>query len=453
MGISKTLILIILAILITKKLIDFRIRNDSNKKACSLLLELYEKKVFSKISGKIVYKNNQYLLRNPSIEFLDKSIPLSGNVTIDTKIIKSPNFEQGVWIKGLFKCKTNYKNPSQKSDLKKFFEYPTIHISHLISSGQSNNSIDIYTKISNYIRSYIEKTFKEYTFLLGFILAVWTGDSGKLSHNIKNTYIDLGISHVLALSGQHINAFSFCFSSVLFLIVLISKGKFVKIAAKISKILPLIGALLLFITSGGQPSIKRTLAMVIIQKIVILAGLYSKPFQIVCSSVALLIINEPELISNVGFILSAFACAFLVHISLSGNLKKMFYGYMVVSIIMPIVMIPLTAHLFGKIAYLSILANLLLSWFWDIVLIPVCFLVPVITIFLPKTVRLLFFNLIDKFCSYFYSLNEKLEAIAQSSYKTAISPSLYELFVITLIFFLLIKKFSGNLKRTNICFI
>ncbi len=190
----------------------------------------------------------------------------------------------------------------------------------------------------------------------GVVFALLTGDKYGISNEIYENYKLSGITHVLAVSGLHVN----------FLVVLLSwvfsKTKLKK-KYSIAVILPLL--ILFNALCDFTPSVVRASIMSCVHIItpVITRRRYDTLSAMSLSGVILLFINPMNAFSY-GFLLS-FACVFGI-IGLNrqisnalGFLPKWLRDSVSVSLSAMLGILPLSMYLFGEISVLSILTNVL----------------------------------------------------------------------------------------------
>lgn len=190
----------------------------------------------------------------------------------------------------------------------------------------------------------------------GVVFALLTGDKYGISNEIYQNYQLSGISHVLAVSGLHVN----------FLVVLLSWAFSKTKLKKKYSIIVILPLLILFnALCDFAPSVVRASIMSCVHIItpVITRRRYDSLSAMSLSGVILLFINPMNAFSY-GFLLS-FACVFGViglnnQISnILGFLPKWLRDSISVSLSAMLGILPLSIYLFGEISILSILTNIL----------------------------------------------------------------------------------------------
>ena len=202
-----------------------------------------------------------------------------------------------------------------------------------------NNKNIIYA-IKNKMNNYIN-TFKTKDYLSMFIL----GNKANMDDVIINKFQKLGISHLFAISGMHISIIT------LILLKLLNKIK------ENIRYLIVISFLLFYVFLTGGVSILRSVSLFICLYINRKYDLCMNNEQICLISISLLLIINPFLLTNIGFLYSGIITYSLIKFSylISGNyLKKIF----TISIISLLVSLPITINTNYEINILSIIYNL-----------------------------------------------------------------------------------------------
>ncbi len=222
------------------------------------------------------------------------------------------------------------------------------------------NGFNIY-KIKGRIIDYINN-FRSSSYLHTFIL----GNSNYIDDEVLDTYRNIGISHLLAISGTHITLLS---SLLLKLLNKLNK----KTSFKIVTIFLCFYA---FLTSF-TPSILRAVLMFILININKIYKLKIKSNYILITIACLLLLYNPFYIYNIGFIFSFTISYFLIILSSDDNnyFKKIFKT----SLIASLVSIPILSNNFFQINIFTTLFNLVFVPFVSYILFPfslVTFIIP-----------------------------------------------------------------------------
>lgn len=150
----------------------------------------------------------------------------------------------------------------------------------------------------------------------GLLLALLTGDESLLSNRLKQQFQQLGISHLLAISGPHVLIFALLLSWLLKNIVQRYCPKlYLWQPRQILLLLPFVLSVLLYVVFVGFeiPAI-RTLLTVIIASLFLLFRQSIQPLSLLVYSASLLLIYDPFSILSAAFWLSYGACFILLRI-------------------------------------------------------------------------------------------------------------------------------------------
>ncbi len=251
-------------------------------------------------------------------------------------------------------------------------EYKIIDSNNLIYKLKDN----LFKKIYNSENS---------DYYLAFIL----GDKALLSSDIYDAYQKNGISHLLAISGMHINM----------LVLLISK--IIKSEKKEFFATSVFLLLYLFLT-GITASIMRAIIFYILKKINKLKKLRYSNMHILILSAYLILLIDPFMIYDLGFIYSFVVCFGIIYYTdyIKGNY---FIKLLKLSIITFLFSLPVTALVNFEVNLLSILINIIfVPWvslfLYPFILISFIFpcLNPILNFFISVTNN---FNIfLGKFC-------------------------------------------------------
>ncbi len=216
--------------------------------------------------------------------------------------------------------------------------------------------------------------------LRSLIKAVWMGDFSELPSELKDFYLRAGLSHVLALSGQHLVIFAFGLKVFFFTLLFFYRftgGSIAQLTLLCLRGGPLLAAAILCFSSPGNLPVYRAAIMVILREVLRWRRFSVSPFQFSCSSFALSLLIDPSWIHDLAFALSCFATAWLYFVMTEGKGSGL-KGYFKIQVTMVLVLLPITAFYFGRISLASPLFGLLIGAFWDFFWIPVGFLLPLI---------------------------------------------------------------------------
>jgi ComEC/Rec2-related protein len=427
----KYLSLAVLIIFACLRMSSWHERQEKLQADCSRFLTLHGGKQLITLEG--VLEKNPYGRWRLISENVAEPVLLTINE-------EKANFLTGykVQVKGLIRCNPILKNPGKLSD--SFFQLPrpTFSISEKFGTVSIIGRYSWgHEKIAQRFDVWLESIFKNYPGLWAFEKAVWNGSTQDLPLKFTQFYLEGGLMQILALSGQHVIAMIFIFGFFhrclfVFLSVFFA-SKYLSPLFRVSRrFLPLICCLILYVTSRGNAPVLRTLALSLTVLILKQRNLQVSTLQLVLSAVAVLVLLDPDLLHNPSFFLSVAATGFLVRVFHEENTAKGIWHYFSLSLVMPVLVLPLSAFFFSKVALFAPLNQVLLAWFWDL-LIPIGFLLPLVS-----TPYLLGEG--EKLWWIFCDAHQNWGKFSAAGYKTVIRPNHIELFVIEFCLLIIASK-------------
>jgi ComEC/Rec2-related protein len=226
-----------------------------------------------------------------------------------------------------------------------------------LSRGES--ILNFFYDFNGHIKNRLKSLFTTSTYPL--ITALITGDKSELDYSDKKAFSITGTTHVLAVSGLHIGIIS-GFLLILFSWVRNQHIRFLMFALLLS---------FYVVLTGIQPSAVRAAVMSLLIFIVYLNQRHFNLLNIVSYAVIIIVVISPDLISSIGFQLSAGA---LVGISIFispaqeffsrmfksiSSIVKLIISSLSITIAVSIVVSPIVAFYFGTYSAISPLANLI----------------------------------------------------------------------------------------------
>lgn len=254
----------------------------------------------------------------------------------------------------------------------------------------NGRSIKIIKKNSNIfysIKTLIEKRINKYKskkYLKVFILS----EKNDIDKNVMNTYKNLGIVHLLSISGSYI-------ATLIYIMNKIIKNK------KIISILLIIYIVL----TNFQVSILRTVICYILFLINKKYKLQIDKESIIILLASFLLLINPFYLYNIGFLLSFFISFSIIHFSYLLDNKNYIQRSFIISLLAFFISLPIIINTYFSINFLSILFNLIYVPFSCFILYPLSlltFLFPMLDSLLHILTKLfenlsLFLNKIDYF--------------------------------------------------------
>lgn len=301
-----------------------------------------------------------------------------------------------------------------------------------------NNNNHIYT-IKNLLYTRINSLKSS-----NYIKALLFGDN-KLDKEIKTSYQINGISHLLSVSGFHIN---FITSIIYFYLDRVTYNKKIKyITVDIF--------LVLYLLLCNTTSLLRCTVMNILLSINHLLKINIKKIDIVLLTLILCIIINPFIIYDIGFIYSYTISFFLIlyknKYKTNNKLLKIIY----ISLISFLVSLPINIYTSYEINFLSIILNIIIVPIVSLILLPLSLL----TLIFPILDNILYLitSILEKISLYTSNINIFKQILSKPSIILIIIYYLviililsknkhYYLILILLIFHKTIPLYNGNLE-------
>lgn len=211
-----------------------------------------------------------------------------------------------------------------------------------------------------------------------WVNALVLGDDSKIDPSVIRLFQDWGLSHILAISGLHIGI---VVGLVYFLLIKTSAMTREKAELVVLLFLPLYAVL-----AGGEPSVLRASAMVVLFIILRRMKISVTALDIISVVFLLLLLFDRFIIYHIGFQFS-----FLVTIGIILTRKWLslvsssFYQVLIISFISQMVILPIQLNYFSLFQPLSILLNLVIIPYFSIFVIPFMFFFLLFS-FLPESI-------------------------------------------------------------------
>jgi ComEC/Rec2-related protein len=305
-------------------------------------------------------------------EFDDQLVSIP--VTIDCRITANPFLpepEQRYSCSGRFSITQMNRNPVfSGTDLQSE--------SGLLDSGR------VFGKLQLQIRNNLKMALpqRHAAIVTGFIL----GDTSGIGYEDRQLFKETGISHLLAISGQHL---------MILIVLLAAIFHWLKIPP-ISRSLLTAAILVVYaMTTSGSPSVWRALTMYLCISTVLHFEASPSAVRPVALAALMLLLYDPQNISNAAFILSFTAVLGIIYLCRPiESLFKRFYfpgnlsRYLAAALAANIATIPMTAFLFGTVSVVALLVNPMLLWVFSYIL-PISFLIVILATPFPSLALLL----------------------------------------------------------------
>lgn len=220
----------------------------------------------------------------------------------------------------------------------------------LIEEGK----IDFITNIKYKIEETFEKTLPQNH--AGIINGILNGDIKNVSEDILADFKNSGITHLLAVSG----------SNVAYIIMFFSLTANKIIGKYLSYYISITTTIIFIFVSGASASVARAGIMAILNILAILISKKSNTINNICASAIILLLINPLIIYDVGFILSFVGTFGIVILSkriinfIENFIKFKFVSETIgVTLAAQIMLLPIMAYYFNTISVISLITNFL----------------------------------------------------------------------------------------------
>ncbi len=212
-----------------------------------------------------------------------------------------------------------------------------------------------------------------------FTNALVYGDRYGLDEETERAYQELGLVHLLAISGSHIS-------------LLIGIGGYILLRLGVTKeitavVFVVIVPLYMFL-AGASPSVIRASLMGICALVALLFALRISGLDILSIAVLLMLLHNPYVLYDIGFQYSVFSTAVLLLSSRTILMGGWWQAYLNMSIVAQLAAIPVTLHYFGQISPYSLVLNLVYVPYLSFIILPLCLITLFLSVALPSLAQL-----------------------------------------------------------------
>lgn len=270
----------------------------------------------------------------------------------------------------------------------------------------------------------------------GLLLALLTGDESLLSNRLKQQFQQLGISHLLAISGPHVLIFALLLTWLLKSILQCYCPKlYLWQPRQILLLFPFVLSVLLYVVFVGFeiPAI-RTLLTVIIASLFLLFRQSIQPLSLLVYSASLLLIYDPFSILSAAFWLSYGACFILLRIyqtlaqlpkdHMLTTAQHMIFGAKILiesQWKIFVALLPLILIFFQQVSWLAPLGNLIAIPLLSGVIVPLNIIAACVWLIIPVCGQVLF-QLNDRLLSVLMWMLNSLKPISPDLYGVSFTP-------------------------------
>lgn len=318
---------------------DFKYQDKTNVKGEFLILSIKE-------NGEYY---NKYICKNKSGDKFILQIKVKENILLNVK--------NKIYLEGTFNLPDLNRNTGG-FNYRRYLNSQNIYGTITAKSNSiillEKNKIDFISKIKNVIEETYKKLLpKDYA---GIINGMLNGDTKNVSKEILNDFKNSGITHLLAVSG----------SNVAYIIIIISLCSNKIFGKYLSHYIIIISIIIFIFVSGASASVARAGIMAILNIGAIIFSRKSDTLNNIFFSAVILLIINPLIVYDVGFILSFFGTLGIVLLSKKIILKiekvikiKFISETSGVTFSAQIVLLPIMAYYFNTLSIISIITNLL----------------------------------------------------------------------------------------------
>lgn len=327
-----------------------RFKKDNSYLGITIVKTLKSSSKVWKYYGDVNFVNSQQSNGTILIELLKDSVA-QGKLEIGDKFV----------CRGIVRNINSAKSP-YNFDYKKYLYlkkiYGKIRIKTYVKTGEELSLLYKIQKYRNRVVVKLEKSnLSENT--INLMKAMLLGDRKGLSKDLKDSFTNAGVVHLIAISGMHVG--------VLYLLLLYSFG-FVKRLPKgnyLYVIIILVGLWTFAIFSGLSSSVVRTVTMfsfIVLAKLKKRKSLLLEP---IISSMLILLLIHPNYLFDVGFQLSYAAVISIVvyyplcteRLKQQNKIIKYFIDVLIVSIIAQVGVLAITLYYFHQLPLQFLMAN------------------------------------------------------------------------------------------------
>lgn len=292
-----------------------------------------------------------------------------GAVTLKGKL--GGHVGEGARVYGRMRCFGPFRNPSLKEDGWQSFALPRWSGEAVwMGPGVWRDRVLAPTfRGREAFVHFCSLRLSRFPILLALARATWFGDMSLLPASITEAFRQMGLLHVLALSGQHVVILVLVLSMVWRAFIVV-----VPALAKVARRGPLLVVPVLLMTSLFTPSVVRVAGMVFLLGILKWRKLHVGALRLILVSTAMLMVTCPELIAARGYWLSVFGVTNLILFQ-----DSVLFGVLLL-MAMPILMAPAATHFFGVVSLIAPISNPILGGVWEWLVLPMGYALP----FLPS---------------------------------------------------------------------
>ena len=368
-----------------------------------------------------VYENGQSIITGKVSKVIFKDDKISFTIKAKEKIQATYYLKENEEIKinenDYISIEGNISTP-RKNTIKNTFNYQKYLYNNHIYKTVNIKKIN-YIQKSNNVFVILKNKIVKRACVSKYLCLFITGDKTLLESSVYDSFKDLGIAHLIAISGMHISIFV----SILRFIL-----KYVK--QSIENIIIILFLLFYAFIVGFTPSVMRVVICFILDLINKKHNININKIKILMLSSFLLIILNPFIIYNLGFIYSYLTSMGII-LSHKFHSKKYWKNIIIITFFATLFTLPVNINLNYEINLLSLLTNFMM--------------VPLISFFIyPFSILTFLFHFLLPIFNFVTNIMEKLIIITSKvSFFTIIIPKINPIFTIIYYFLIILFIYYG----------
>jgi competence protein ComEC len=240
-------------------------------------------------------------------------------------------------------------------------------------SGKSNWLL-LLLEIRKNGLSFIEEHFPHSS--AGIVQALIFGEISLLDHHVETAYQELGIVHLLAISGSHV---ALLVSGIYYLFI------FCGLTHEKTKIVLIILLPVYMILTGAAPSVIRACFMVMVYFLIKLSKRKTSPLDVISFTFLFLLVINPYYLFHIGFQLSyAVTYGLLLSFRIVEHFSSWLVKLTVVSMIAQLCSLPLLLFHFYEVSLISLPMNMLFVPLYSFIVLPLSLISTLIMVAFPS---------------------------------------------------------------------
>ena len=356
-----------------------------------------EVRLVGRISSIELKRENDFKFKIETDSVITDSNKISGKFTIicrvkadDKKVFQNLYYKLNpgnvVSVKGTYNRGKGTRNPGEfdyqayllKQGVTGFLSVKNPEDVKILNSEKSTFSSWLFSIRKN-IADKIDELQHQQT--VGLIKGLVLGDKSEIDNETKMEFINSGVAHVLAVSGQQVG-----FIAIIFIIL------FGRVNIYLRTTLTILTLIFFLLITGLQPAVLRATIMAFVVFAASVSGREINAWNTISIAALIILLVDVNQLFDPGFQLSFVAVmatiglypyfsAWLKELNLKSKILKVLLVMFFMSLAAQIGVLPFTNYYFGKISIISLIANL--------------FVIPAISVILANAILTLFVSMIS----------------------------------------------------------